>query len=81
MLPGYAVLSFAASRRVNRNLEVFVGVQNLTDREYFVGTLPTTIGTPRLFNGGVRVLIRAEGHEVAHQPEPTSGSPSPLHPS
>ena len=55
VLPGYAVLSLSASRRVSRNLELFAGVQNLTDREYFVGTLPTTIGTPRLFNGGVRV--------------------------
>jgi outer membrane receptor protein involved in Fe transport len=40
---------------VSRNLEVFAGVQNLTDREYFVGTLPTTIGTPRLVNGGLRI--------------------------
>ena len=55
VLPGYAVLSLSASRRVSRNLELFAGVQNLTDREYVVGTLPTTIGTPRLFNGGVRV--------------------------
>ncbi len=55
VLPGYAVMSLSASRRVSRNLEVFAGVQNLGDREYVVGTLPTTIGTPRLFNGGVRV--------------------------
>jgi len=55
VLPGFAVLSLSASRRVSRNLELFAGVQNLTDREYFVGTLPTTIGTPRLINGGVRV--------------------------
>jgi outer membrane receptor protein involved in Fe transport len=55
VLPGYAVLSLSASRRVSRNLELFAGVQNLTDREYLVGTLPTTIGTPRLVNGGVRV--------------------------
>ena len=61
VLPGYAVLSFTASRRVNRNLEVFAGVQNLTDREYFVGTLPTTIGTPRLFNGGLRVRFAPRG--------------------
>ena len=57
VLPGYAVLSLSASRRVSRNLELFAGVQNLTDREYLVGTLPTTIGTPRLVNGGVRVLF------------------------
>ena len=34
VLPGYAVLSLSASRRVSRNLEVFAGVQNLSDREY-----------------------------------------------
>jgi iron complex outermembrane receptor protein len=55
VLPKYALLSLSASRRVSRNLEVFAGVQNLTDREYFVGTLPTTIGTPRLVNGGLRI--------------------------
>ena len=54
-LPGYALISLTAARRVSRNLEIFAGVQNAADREYFVGTLPTTIGTPRLVNAGVRV--------------------------
>ena len=39
-------------------------MQNLTDREYFVGTLPTTIGTPRLVNGGVRIRFGAKGTGV-----------------
>jgi outer membrane receptor protein involved in Fe transport len=56
-LPKYAVVSFYASRRVSRNLDVFVGAQNLFDQEYFVGTLPTTIGSPRLVNAGVRVRV------------------------
>jgi hypothetical protein len=30
-------------------------VQNLFDEEYFVGTLPTTIGSPRLVTGGLRM--------------------------
>jgi len=34
---------------------VFFGVQNLFDKEYYVGFAPTTIGTPRLVNGGIRV--------------------------
>jgi outer membrane receptor protein involved in Fe transport len=55
VLPGYGLLSLTGSRRVSRNLEVFAGAQNLTNREYLVGTLPTTIGTPRLVNAGVRV--------------------------
>jgi outer membrane receptor protein involved in Fe transport len=54
-LPGYALADFTASRTVNRNLDVFFGVQNMFDQQYFVGTLPTTIGSPRLVNGGVRI--------------------------
>jgi iron complex outermembrane receptor protein len=54
-LPGYAVVDLTASRAIGRNLEVFAGVQNLFDREYFVQTNPSTIGTPRLVNGGVRI--------------------------
>jgi catecholate siderophore receptor len=54
-LPGYGLASFTASRAVGRNVEAFFGVQNLFDTEYFVGTLPTTVGSPRLVTGGVRV--------------------------
>jgi iron complex outermembrane receptor protein len=57
-LPGYAVADLMVSRSILNNLEVFFGVQNLFDEEYFVGTLPTTIGTPRLVNGGLRVSFR-----------------------
>jgi outer membrane receptor protein involved in Fe transport len=44
-----------ASRAFGSNLDVFFGVQNLFDREYFVQTGPSTIGTPRLVTAGVRV--------------------------
>jgi outer membrane receptor protein involved in Fe transport len=54
-LPGYRVVDLTASRAFGRNVDVFVGVQNLLDRVYFVGTLPTTIGSPRLANVGVRI--------------------------
>jgi outer membrane receptor protein involved in Fe transport len=54
-LPGYALADFTASRTVNRNVDVFFGMQNIFDQQYFVGTLPTTIGSPRLVNGGVRI--------------------------
>ncbi|MBI3491021.1 MAG: TonB-dependent receptor [Acidobacteria bacterium] len=54
-LPGYAIVDVTASRAIGRYLDVFVAAQNLLDTEYFVGTLPTTIGSPRLVNGGVRV--------------------------
>ncbi len=54
-LPGYTIIDVTASRAVTRNFDVFVGVQNLADEQYIVGTLPTTIGSPRLVHAGVRV--------------------------
>jgi vitamin B12 transporter len=54
-LPKFAVVDLMASRRLGNNLEAFFGVQNLFDKEYYVGTNPTLIGTPRLVSGGVRV--------------------------
>jgi len=56
-LPGYGLVSVTASRRIVRGVEGFVAVQNLFDQEYFVGTLPTTVGSPRLITGGVRVRL------------------------
>jgi outer membrane receptor protein involved in Fe transport len=56
-LPDFAVVDIMGSRAFGRNLELFAGVQNLFDAEYFVGTLPTTVGTPRLVTGGVRVRL------------------------
>jgi outer membrane receptor protein involved in Fe transport len=54
-LPGYGTVEISALRQIGRNLDVFFGVQNLFDKEYFVGFAPTTIGSPRLVNGGLRV--------------------------
>jgi outer membrane receptor protein involved in Fe transport len=59
-MPGYATVDLTASRTLARNIEVFVGFQNLLDKQYFVGTQPTTLGSPRLVNTGVRV--RFSGH-------------------
>jgi iron complex outermembrane recepter protein len=58
-LPGYAVLEVTAARELNRNVEVFFAAQNLFDTEYYVGLLPTTIGSPRLVTGGLRVRFAA----------------------
>jgi outer membrane receptor protein involved in Fe transport len=54
-LPGYYSVDMTAARDIGPNLQVFFGVQNLTDKVYFVQTNPSTIGTPRLINGGVRI--------------------------
>lgn len=54
-LPGYTSVELTVLRRVAKNLDVFFGVQNMFDTEYYVGLLPTTIGSPRLVNGGIRV--------------------------
>ena len=56
-LPAYNVTNLTASRTINRQLSVFVGVQNLFGTVYYAGTNPTTIGTPRLVNGGVRLRV------------------------
>jgi outer membrane receptor protein involved in Fe transport len=54
-LPPYGVVELSALRSISDNLDVFVGVQNLFDQEYIVQLGPTTSGTPRLVNAGVRV--------------------------
>ena len=58
-LPGFALLDFTASRALGRGVEVFFGVQNILDEEFYVQTNPTTIGAPRLVQGGVRVRFAA----------------------
>ena len=59
-LPGYTAVDLSVSRNFGRTLQVFFGVQNLLDKEYFVQTNPSTIGTPRLFNGGVRIRFSGQ---------------------
>jgi len=56
-LPKYGTVSLRAARNIGSRLEVFFGVQNLFDQEYFVMTNPTTVGSPRLISGGVRVRV------------------------
>jgi outer membrane receptor protein involved in Fe transport len=54
-LPGYSSVDLTVLRDIGRSLQVFFGAQNLFDQVYFVQTNPSTIGTPRLMNFGVRV--------------------------
>jgi iron complex outermembrane receptor protein len=56
-LPAYNVTNLTLSRTVTRNVDLFFGVQNLFDVVYYVQTNPTSIGTPRLINGGIRLRV------------------------
>lgn len=53
-LPGFVTVDLHASRTITRHLSVFAGAQNLFGREVYAGTLPTTVGAPRLASIGVR---------------------------
>jgi outer membrane receptor protein involved in Fe transport len=55
LMPKYETVSLTLSRRFLKNVDAFLGVQNLFDKQYIVQTLPTTIGSPRLVNGGLRI--------------------------
>jgi outer membrane receptor protein involved in Fe transport len=56
-LPAYSVTNLTISRTVTRKVDLFFGAQNLFSTLYYVGTSPTTIGTPRLVNGGIRLRV------------------------
>jgi iron complex outermembrane receptor protein len=60
LLPAYGLADLSVSRAISRQLDVFVGVQNMFDKQYIVATLPTTVGTPRLVNGGIRVRFAGQ---------------------
>jgi len=59
-LPSYGTLDFTASHTFNRSIEVYFGAQNVFDKEYYVGTNPTTTGSPRLMNVGVRLRFNGQ---------------------
>jgi outer membrane receptor protein involved in Fe transport len=54
-LPAFSMLDMTASRAFGRNFEAYFGIQNLADTEYFVQTNPSTVGSPRMVTGGLRV--------------------------
>jgi outer membrane receptor protein involved in Fe transport len=58
-LPAYGLVNISVFRMLGRNVEAFFGVQNVFDQTYYVGTLPTTSGSPRFASGGVRVRFAA----------------------
>jgi outer membrane receptor protein involved in Fe transport len=54
-LPGFTSVDLSASHNFTPNIQAFFGMQNMLDKTYFVQTNPSTIGTPRLVNVGMRV--------------------------
>jgi len=54
-LPGYTSIDLVASRDLGPRFQLFVGAQNLTNNVFFVQTNPSTVGAPRMINGGIRV--------------------------
>ena len=58
VLPKYALVNLSVSRTLGRNLQLFAAIQNMLDTEYFVGSLPTLVGAPRLVSGGLRFTFR-----------------------
>jgi outer membrane receptor protein involved in Fe transport len=57
-LEPYFTLDAFLSRRINRNLEVFAGAENLFNQRYTVGRTPLrTIGPPILFRAGFRLRL------------------------
>ena len=56
-LPGYGILDFTASRAFGANLELFFGIQNVTDQEYIASRSRRRPGR-RLVSGGARTGAR-----------------------
>ena len=54
-LPEYGTAELTIARNITPNIDVYFGAQNIFNQEYIVGTLPTTIGSPRLVNAGLRI--------------------------
>ncbi len=54
-LPAYTILDFTVARAFGQNVELFFGIQNIANTEYIAFTQPTTTGSPRLYNVGLRL--------------------------
>jgi outer membrane receptor protein involved in Fe transport len=57
VLPSYGVANLSISRTIVKDADMFFGIQNMFNKVYDVATLPTTIGSPRLVNGGIRIRV------------------------
>lgn len=53
-LGGYPLFNLALRRPVSEHIELFLGLENVLDRDYAVGRLPIErLGTPRLIHAGL----------------------------
>jgi outer membrane receptor protein involved in Fe transport len=59
-LPYYGTVDMMVSRTISSNLETFFGIQNIFDREFLVQRNPTSIGSPRLITGGLRITFSGQ---------------------
>ena len=58
-LSGYGVIDLFFQVPVSRTVDLFVGVENVTDVSYPVGRTPVEqLGTPRLIHGGLLLRLR-----------------------
>ena len=54
-LPGFATVQLAAEQHLARGFSLNASIENLLDRQFYVGFSPTpTIGAPRLWRAGIR---------------------------
>ena len=58
VLPKFSLVNLSVSRTLGRNLQLFAAIQNMFDTEYFVGSLPTLVGPPRLVSGGLKISLQ-----------------------
>ena len=59
-LPRYTLVDLTASRAVGRGVDVFLSAENLLNKDYFIGTVPTLLGPPRLVTVGFRVRFQGQ---------------------
>jgi outer membrane receptor protein involved in Fe transport len=71
-LSEYAVVDLMLRRPLSRRIELFVGAENLLDRDYPVGRVPIErLGTPRVVHGGLR--LRFSGDRRMEDASPGGG--------
>lgn len=59
LLDRFFLLGVSARKQLSNNLELFLSIENLLDRDYIVRLTPLpSLGTPRLIHGGIQLSFR-----------------------